>query len=49
MLTLRTINNDIIFGLTNQDFYEEFEKMMTNEFEISMIGELRYFLSLQIK
>jgi hypothetical protein len=23
--------------------------MMTNEFEISMIGELRYFLGLQIK
>jgi hypothetical protein len=41
--------DDIIFGSTNQDFCEEFEKMMTNEFEMSMIGELSYFLGLQIK
>jgi hypothetical protein len=30
-------------------FYEEFGKMMANEFEMSMIGELSYFLGLQIK
>ena len=41
--------DDIIFGSTNQDFSEEFGKMMANEFEISMIGELSYFLGLQIK
>ena len=41
--------DDIIFGSTNQDFYEEFSKMMANEFEMSMIGELSYFLGLQIK
>jgi hypothetical protein len=41
--------DDIIFGSTNQDFYEEFGKMMANEFEISMIGELSYFHGLQIK
>ena len=40
---------DIIFGSTNQDFCEEFWKMMANEFEMSMIGELSYFLGLQIK
>ena len=34
--------DDIIFGSTNQDFCEEFGKM-------SMIGELSYFLGLQIK
>ena len=28
---------------------EEFEKMMANEFKMSMIGELSYFLGLQIK
>jgi hypothetical protein len=39
----------IIFSLTNQDFCEEFRKMMANEFEMSMIRELGYFLSLQIK
>ena len=31
--------NDIIFGSTNQDFCEEFGKMMATEFEMSMIGE----------
>ena len=41
--------DDIIFGTTNQEFCEEFGKMMANEFEISMIGELSYFLGLQIK
>ena len=35
--------DDIIFGSTNQDFCEEFGKMMA-EFEISIIGELSYFL-----
>ena len=28
---------------------EEFGKIMDNEFEMSMIGELSYFLGLQIK
>ena len=41
--------DDIIFGSTNQDYCEEFGNMMANEFEMSMIGELSYFLGLQIK
>ena len=41
--------DDIIFGSTNQDFCEEFGKMMANEFEMSMIWELSYFLGLQFK
>ena len=41
--------DDIIFGSTNQDFCEDFRKMMANEFEMSMIGELSYFLGLLIK
>jgi hypothetical protein len=39
--------DDIIFGSINQNFCEEFEKMMANEFEMSMIRELSYFLGLQ--
>jgi hypothetical protein len=39
----------IIFGSINQDFWEEFGKMIASEFEMSMIRELSYFLSLQIK
>ena len=41
--------DNIIFGSTNQDFCNEFGKMMANEFEMSMIGELSYFIDLQIK
>jgi hypothetical protein len=48
-LSVLQVYVDIIFGSTNQDFCEEFGKMMANEFEMSMIGELSYFLSLQIK
>ena len=41
--------DDIIFRSTNKEYCEEFGKMMANEFEMSMIGELSYFLGLQIK
>jgi hypothetical protein len=40
---------DIIFGFTNASFYEEFSKIVTDRFEISMMGELKYFLGFQIK
>jgi hypothetical protein len=41
--------DDIIFGSTNQDFCDEFGDMMSPEFEMSMIGELGFFLGLQVK
>nr|XP_016490381.1 PREDICTED: uncharacterized mitochondrial protein AtMg00810-like [Nicotiana tabacum] len=41
--------NDIIFGATNDSLYEEFAKLMESEFEMSMIGELNFFLGLQVK
>jgi hypothetical protein len=49
LFVLQIYVDDIIFGSTNQDFYEEFRKMIANEFEMSMIRELSYFLGLQIK
>ena len=49
MFVLQIYVDDIIFGSTNQDFCEEFGRMMANEFEMSMIGDLSYFLGLQIK
>ena len=49
LFMLQIYVDDIIFGSTNQDFCEEFGKMMANEFEMSMIGELSYLLGLQIK
>ena len=41
--------DDIIFGSTNPNFCEEFGDMMSSEFEMSMIGELSFFLRFQIK
>ncbi|GJU23171.1 retrovirus-related pol polyprotein from transposon TNT 1-94 [Tanacetum coccineum] len=41
--------DDIIFGLTCQDMCDEFAKIMHDEFEMSMMGELNFFLGLQIK
>jgi hypothetical protein len=38
--------DDIIFGSTDQAYCEEFCAMMAKEFEMSMIGELSYFLGL---
>jgi hypothetical protein len=41
--------DDIIFGSTNKSFYDEFSKIMTDRFEMSMMGELKFFLDFQIK
>lgn len=40
--------NVIIDSATNESLYKYFSNIMKNEFEISMIGELQYFLSLKI-
>ena len=49
LFVLQIYVDDIIFGSTNQYFCEEFGNMIASEFEMSMIGELSYFLGLQIK
>jgi hypothetical protein len=41
--------DDIIFGSTNKSTCEEFSRIMIQKFEMSMIGELKYFLVFQIK
>ena len=41
--------DDIIFGATDVSLCEDFSKCMRNEFEMSMMGELNFFLGLQIK
>ena len=46
LFVLQIYVDDIIFRSTNQDFCEEFGKIMANEFEMSIIGELSCFLSL---
>ena len=38
--------DDIIFGSTNELLCKEFSSYMSKEFEMSMMGELKYFLGL---
>nr|GEX90306.1 putative ribonuclease H-like domain-containing protein [Tanacetum cinerariifolium] len=42
-------NDDIIFGATNKDLCRSFEKLMKDKFQMSSMGELIFFLSLQVK
>ncbi|KAK1697505.1 hypothetical protein QYE76_014202 [Lolium multiflorum] len=41
--------DDIIFGSTNKAFNDEFSKLMTDRFEMSMMGEMKFFLGFEIK
>ena len=41
--------DDIIFGATQDSLCEEFVVAMKGEFEMSMMGELSFFLGLQVK
>ena len=49
MLIVQIYVDDIIFGATNHFLCEEFSKLMQEKFEMSMMGELKFFLGLQIK
>ena len=41
--------DDIIFGCTDQHYSDEFTYMMSEEYQMSMMGELKFFLGLQIR
>ena len=41
--------DDIIFGSTNHSLCTKFASLMKSEYQMSMMGELTYFLGLQIK
>jgi hypothetical protein len=41
--------DDIIFGSTNKSTCEEFSRIMIRKFEMSMMGELKYFLGFQVR
>ena len=49
ILVVQIYVDDIIFGSTNELLCKEFSSCMSNEFEMSMMGELKYFIGLQIK
>jgi hypothetical protein len=41
--------DDIIFGSTNKAFNEEFARLMTEKFEMSLMGEMKFFLGFEVK
>ena len=49
MIIVQIYVDDIVFGATNPILWKEFEQLMQGEFEMSMVGELSYFLGLYIK
>ncbi|KAH9754083.1 hypothetical protein KPL71_015319 [Citrus sinensis] len=49
ILIVQIYVDDIIFGSTNELLCKDFSSCMSQEFEMSMMGELKYFLGLQIK
>ena len=49
LLLLRIYVDDIIFGSSNDKLCEKFSKLMQSRYQISMMGEMSYFLGLQVK
>ncbi|KAJ9557089.1 hypothetical protein OSB04_011703 [Centaurea solstitialis] len=49
ILLVQIYVDDIIFGSINPKLCEKFELLMKTEYKMSMMGELTYFLGLQIK
>nr|GEV57218.1 retrovirus-related Pol polyprotein from transposon TNT 1-94 [Tanacetum cinerariifolium] len=48
ILLVQIYVDDIIFGSTNPNLLKRFEKRMHSKFEMSMMGELKFFLGIQI-
>ncbi|GJX31149.1 putative ribonuclease H-like domain-containing protein, partial [Tanacetum coccineum] len=49
ILLVQVYVDDIIFGSTNKELCTEFEKLMHDKFQMSSMGELNFFLGLQVK
>nr|GEX91509.1 copia protein [Tanacetum cinerariifolium] len=49
ILLVQIYVNEIIFGSTNKDLCKAFEKLMKDKFQMSSMGELTFFLGLQVK
>nr|GEU59700.1 putative ribonuclease H-like domain-containing protein [Tanacetum cinerariifolium] len=49
ILLVHVYIDDIIFGSTNKDLCKAFEKLMKDKFQMSSMGELTFFLVLQVK
>ncbi|GKD33985.1 retrovirus-related pol polyprotein from transposon TNT 1-94 [Tanacetum coccineum] len=48
ILLVQIYVDDIIFGSTNLKLSKRFEKLMHSKFDMSMMGELKFFLGIQI-
>ncbi|GJS82230.1 retrovirus-related pol polyprotein from transposon TNT 1-94 [Tanacetum coccineum] len=48
ILLVQIYVDDIIFGSTNPKYSKKFEKLMHSRFEMSLMGEIKFFLGLQI-
>ncbi|KAM0031422.1 putative RNA-directed DNA polymerase [Helianthus debilis subsp. tardiflorus] len=46
LLILQIYVDDIIFGSTNDELCKDFEKVMQKKFEVSSMGEMKFFLGL---
>nr|GEZ40116.1 copia protein [Tanacetum cinerariifolium] len=49
ILLVQVSVDDIIFGSTDKDLCKAFEKLMKYKFQMSSMGELTFFLGLQVK
>nr|GEV74831.1 putative ribonuclease H-like domain-containing protein [Tanacetum cinerariifolium] len=49
ILLVQIYVDDIIFSATNKDLCKSFEKLMKDKFRMSSMGELTFFLGLQVK
>nr|GEW82832.1 putative ribonuclease H-like domain-containing protein [Tanacetum cinerariifolium] len=49
ILLVQVYVDDIIFGSTNKELCKAFEKIMKDKFQMSLMGELTFFLGLQVK
>nr|GFA81555.1 putative ribonuclease H-like domain-containing protein [Tanacetum cinerariifolium] len=49
ILLVHVYVDDIIFGSTNKDLCKAFEKLMKDKFQMSSMGEITFFLGLQVK
>ena len=48
LILVQVYVDDIIFGSTNDDLCKRFAKLMQSRYEMSMMGELSFFLGLQV-
>nr|GEU35382.1 hypothetical protein [Tanacetum cinerariifolium] len=49
ILLVQVYVHDIIFGSTNKELCKAFERLMKDKFQMSSMGELTFFLGLQVK